>query len=174
MLSANVDTGVILTYIQNSAIPYNPEASELIALRNHGAATEVLTALLHRGDEVRVQIAQSLSFTNSTSAPLSYDESLETPYPTYPYGYPEPDDAASPNTYYSLSWPWLCPSPVYHRARPVWSGEGGGHEGHFDPAPYEEKSKAASSVAPAVPEQHANAVALHARGIHKAKGGRSR
>src|SRR6516162_9415685 len=32
MLDANVDSGVILKYIENSAIAYNPDATELIAL----------------------------------------------------------------------------------------------------------------------------------------------
>src|SRR5208283_44014 len=39
MLDANIDAQVILAYIQNSPIAYNPEATELIALKDHGAST---------------------------------------------------------------------------------------------------------------------------------------
>ena len=64
MLDARVDAQVILAYIQNSPIPVNPDALELIALKDHGAPVEMLTALLHRGDELRLQMAQAQSAFN--------------------------------------------------------------------------------------------------------------
>jgi len=50
MLDAKVDEQVILAYIENSSMRYDPEATELIALKQHGASTTILTALLHHGD----------------------------------------------------------------------------------------------------------------------------
>src|SRR3974377_68764 len=41
MLDAKVSTEVLLAYIENSSIPYNPDATELIALKSHGASAEV-------------------------------------------------------------------------------------------------------------------------------------
>ena len=73
MLDAKVDAPVILAYIQNSPIPYNPEATELIALKEHGASTEMLMALLHHGDELRLQLAQAQSAVNPPPAAPAYD-----------------------------------------------------------------------------------------------------
>jgi hypothetical protein len=50
MLAAEIGAQVILAYIQNSPIPYNPEATELVTLKEHGASTELLVALLRHGD----------------------------------------------------------------------------------------------------------------------------
>jgi hypothetical protein len=178
LLDAKVDEGVILAFIQNSSTAYNPEATELIALRDHGTSTEILTALLHHGAELRLQMAQSQGGATSTPSP-AYDQTLETSSPTYPYGYPESDDVASPNTYYSLSWPWLCPVPVYHRPRPSGSREGG------DPvtrvggsSPGEANGAASVAQAPgsaSIPNpRHPNAVPSHDSTGHRARGARSR
>ena len=52
--------------------PYNPEATELIALKDHGASTETLVALLHHGDELRLQLAQAQSPANPPPAAPAY------------------------------------------------------------------------------------------------------
>ena len=72
LLDAKVDAPVILAYIQNSPIPYNPEATELIALKDHGASTETLVALLHHGDELRLQLAHAQSAANPPPAAPAY------------------------------------------------------------------------------------------------------
>jgi hypothetical protein len=38
----------------------NPEAAELVALKDHGVSTELLMALLPRGDELRLRLAIGL------------------------------------------------------------------------------------------------------------------
>src|SRR5690349_2940934 len=40
MLDAQMDAQVILSYVQNSLIAYNPSATELISLKEHGASAE--------------------------------------------------------------------------------------------------------------------------------------
>ena len=87
LLDAKVDAPVILAYIQNSPIPYNPEATELIALKDHGASTETLVALLHHGDELRPQLAQAQSAANLRPAAPAYTYPPAVAYPPSPYGY---------------------------------------------------------------------------------------
>src|ERR1022692_1583263 len=83
LLDAKVDGPVILAYIQNSPIPYNPEAIELIALKEHGASTEAMVALLHRGDELRLQLARAQSWANPPAAAPAYDSAAQVAYPAY-------------------------------------------------------------------------------------------
>jgi hypothetical protein len=64
LLEAKMDAQVIRVYIQNSPIPYNPDGAELIALKEHGASTESLRALLHHRDELRLPMAQAQSAAN--------------------------------------------------------------------------------------------------------------
>ena len=87
MLDAKVDGQVILAYIQNSPIPYNPEVTELIALKDHGASTETLVALLHHGDELRLKMAQAQSAANPAPVAPAYDYPPGAANPPYPYGY---------------------------------------------------------------------------------------
>jgi len=106
LLDAKVDAPVILAYIQNSAIPYNPEATELIALTEHGALTETLVALLHRGDELRLQLAQAQSAANPPPADSAYDYPPAASYPPYPYDYSDASYAPYPATDYSYASGW--------------------------------------------------------------------
>jgi hypothetical protein len=106
MLDAKVDAQVILTYIQNSPIPYNPDATELIALKEHGASTELLVALLHRGDELRPQMAQTRSAVNPPAAAPAYDYPPAAAYPPYPYDYSDASYAPYPATDYSYAYAW--------------------------------------------------------------------
>src|ERR1035441_5447902 len=107
MVDAKVDAPVILAYIQNSTIPYNPEAAELVALKEHGASTELLMALLHRGDELRLRLAQAQSTANIPSAAPAYGYVPEAVYPAYPYESPDGSDAQYPATddSYGYGWP---------------------------------------------------------------------
>ncbi len=106
MLDAQVEAQVILAYIQNSPIPFDPEATELIALKEHGGSTELLMALLHHGDELRLQLAQAQSAVNPPTAAAAYDYAPEMAYPAYPYGYPDSSYAPYPATYYSYAYGW--------------------------------------------------------------------
>ena len=107
MVDAKVNAPVILAYIQNSTIPYNPEAAELVALKDHGASTELLMALLHRGDELRLRLAQAQSTANIPPAAPAYGYVPEAVYPAYPHDSPDGSDAQYPATddSYGYGWP---------------------------------------------------------------------
>ncbi len=106
MLDAKVDAQVIMAYIQNSPIPYDPDAAELIALKEHSAPTELLVALLHHGDELRLQLAQAQSAANPPPAAPAYDYAPEAAYPPYSSDYPDASYAPYPTTYYSYGYAW--------------------------------------------------------------------
>jgi len=106
MLDAQVDAPLILAYIQNSPIRFNPAATELIALKEHGASTEILMALLHHGDELRLQLAQAQSAANPPPAAPAYDYAPEAAYPPYSSDYPDASYAPYPTTYYSYGYAW--------------------------------------------------------------------
>ena|SRR5579862_651985 len=106
MLDAKVDAQIVIAYIQNSSIPYNPEAMELIALRDHGAPVEMLTALLHRGDELRLLLAQAQSRSNPAPAASVYDYAPEAASSAYTPDYPDSSNVPYPFTYYNYANGW--------------------------------------------------------------------
>jgi len=151
MLEAKVDAQVILAYIQNSAIPYNPEATELVALKEHGASTATLLALLHRGDELRLQLAQAESSVDPPSAPLTSGYVPETAYPPYPNYDSDSSDVPYPPTYYGYGagWPWayrpnvrITVHPPYEDSQEHARAPGGGRTGPF--TPHSDGSRASS------------------------------
>jgi hypothetical protein len=106
LLDAKVDAQVIFAYIQNSPIPYNPEATELVALKEHGASTEMMVALLHHGDELRLQMVRAQGAANLPPVAPSYDLPPQAANPPYPSDYPAVADAPYPATCYSYGTGW--------------------------------------------------------------------
>ncbi len=127
LLDAKVDAQVILAYIQHSPIPYNPDAMELIAVQEHGASTELLIALLHHGDELRLPLAQPQSAVNPPLAAPAYEDGPEAAHPAYPYSSPDSSEAPYPATDDSEAsgWPWVyLPSISIGGFWPVWYAQG--------------------------------------------------
>lgn len=118
MLDAKVEVQVILAYIQNSSIPYNPDATELIALKEHGASAEMLTALLHRGDELRLQLAQAQSTANPPAAAPAYDYAPEPAYPETPSPAPVEAPYSATDYTYANGWPWVYWASGCNRYQP--------------------------------------------------------
>jgi hypothetical protein len=157
MLDAKVDGQVILAYIQNSPIPYNPEVTELIALKDHGASTETLVALLHHGDELRLKMAQAQSAANPAPVAPAYDYPPAAANPPYPYGYDDSSYAPYPAASYSYGYGWPVAYWPYWYAHGRYyphSGYGyhaGGSSAHRNwasaarPTPYAPQSVAAPS-----------------------------
>ena len=127
LVDAKVDAEVIRSYVKNSPTAYNPSATEIIALKDHGVAPEVLTAMLQRGAEVRAQSMQAAQAAQQASpeaaAPYApdYDYGTQPVYPNYPYTYPVSSyvypsyDYAYPGYSYGWSdygygWPYYWPS----------------------------------------------------------------
>lgn len=193
MLDAKVDGQVILAYIQNSAIPYNPEATELIALKDHGASTETLMALLHHGDELRLQMAQAQSAINPPPAAPPYDYGPEAAYPPYPDGYPDSSYAPYPATDYSYVyggplayWPSVSVSrgwPEYPHGRFSAHHRDGHHAedgGHWNWASAAPPTPHASQSVSAPSRERMSSPAVHSGGSRDSghpggrSGGRSR
>src|SRR5437870_5084594 len=93
LVDAKVDVTVIKTYIKNSPTAYNPNASEIIALKQRGVGDDIMTTLIQRGGEVRGQ-AMQIGRTPASTAPAvpygntaAYDYGAPQPYP-YADGYP--------------------------------------------------------------------------------------
>lgn len=106
MVDAKVDPTVIKAFIQNATTTFNPSASDLIALKNHGVPDDILTAMLERGAQVRTQIAQALQ-KQAPPAP-SYEAappSVAAPAPeaAYPADY---GSYAAPYGDYSYAYPY--------------------------------------------------------------------
>src|SRR2546422_6084589 len=80
MVDAKVDGTIIKAYIKNSPTAYNPNANEIIALKQRGVGDDIITTLIQRGGEVRAQAVQGAT-TPAASAPA-------VPYAnTATYGY---------------------------------------------------------------------------------------
>jgi hypothetical protein len=132
MVDAKVDPEVVKTYIQNSPTAYNPSATEIIALRDHGVGTDILTAMLQHGANVRAQAmraAPAAANPLDTQAPPgavnpyapAYDYRVQPASASYAYTYPDASYAYSSYAYaypsyyyggynYGSYWPWYWPS----------------------------------------------------------------
>src|SRR5262245_30867084 len=131
MAEANVGTRVILSFITNSQVAYNPTAGEILALKQRGVANEVVVALLERGAQMRVRIERSARAllseskspkqrSNENSHPLPPNSSVQSPLSTpalvylpYPLPiYPLYGQVTSFNNSYR----------TYYNGQPVYSG----------------------------------------------------
>ena len=127
LVDAKVDAEVIKTYIKNSPTAYNPNATEIIALKDRGVAPEILAAILQHGAEVRAQGMQPGQVAANPVAPQTgagavapyapaYDNGAQPVYPNYGYSYPVSSyvypsyDYANPGYSYGYSWPYCWPS----------------------------------------------------------------
>lgn len=66
MVEAGVSKDVIKTFIENSPVPYNLSASDLIALKSRGVTDDLTTALMKRGAVMRTQANQAVADPTST------------------------------------------------------------------------------------------------------------
>ena len=124
MVDAKVDPEVIKTYINNSPTAYNPSATEIIALKDRGVGSEILTAMMQHGAEVRAQSMRAAQAAGNPAAPgaanpyaPAYNNSPQPGYSPYSSTYPSasyvyPNYAYDyPGYYYGgynygYSWPW--------------------------------------------------------------------
>lgn len=101
---AGVDESVILTYIQNSGVGYNPTAQDIIQLREVGVSSQITASLMQRGSEVRQAAVEAQKQAQATApapapaqpapaytAPATYVAPASTVtyigYPNYAYSY---------------------------------------------------------------------------------------
>ena len=111
MADAKLDADVIRAFVKNSPTPYDPTVSEIIALKEHGLSSEIITALIERGGELRAQMAKARESKVVPAAQPPYPNAA-TPYPVEPsYGYDtaQPVYAAYPYPYPVYSYSYLYP-----------------------------------------------------------------
>ncbi len=88
MVQAKVDPEVILAYIKNSPVPYNPGAGEIIALKARGVPQDILAALLEHGAELRTKsLAPAQTPAYPPGPPAGPPAPPPSMYPSYG-GYP--------------------------------------------------------------------------------------
>ena len=116
MVDAKVDAGVIKAYIKNSTVPYHPTATDIIALKDRGVGDDIVTALIHRGGEVRAAEAAAIQPDSpapyrtapaygTSVAPPSYPYVLSDYYNYADYGYPWYSSYGYPYSYSWYGWP---------------------------------------------------------------------
>ncbi|MCX6928145.1 MAG: hypothetical protein NT154_33780, partial [Verrucomicrobia bacterium] len=86
MVDAKVDPEVIKTYIKSAPTAYNPSATEIIALKDHGVGPEVLTAMLQRGAELRAQAMRPSPTVPNSAGPQAIPGAANPYAPVYDYG----------------------------------------------------------------------------------------
>ena len=140
MMDGKIDPAVIETYIQNSNIAYYPNADEILQLHKAGVPSQLITALIRRGTELRGQQAQAYREMQeklaqprpstvaaviepaAPSAPMVVPQAEYNYYTSPSYNYP----AYSYGGYYpAYSYGWTLPfysSFYYQSSRPFHSG----------------------------------------------------
>lgn len=152
MVQSGVDESVVLTYIKASPGPFQPDANEIVKVRDAGVSPTVINAMLQRGNELRQadtqnQATQVASTTyNQPTTQIVY----ASPTPAYVepvYVEPAPVSTVvyigggySYATHQRLSPYWTFPRPsysysthyygnYYSRCAPRFSYGGGFHGG---------------------------------------------
>ncbi|HXT42131.1 MAG TPA: hypothetical protein VN887_19135 [Candidatus Angelobacter sp.] len=126
MSQGGVETDVILNYIENSNVPYHPNADEVVRLHDLGVPPQIITALIRHGAKVQQQAAAAYAQNqqrtteeakaaaatgNTNSAPV-----YTAPAVTYNYVYPDYAYGSYPVYTYPAfySYPRYCySSPFY-------------------------------------------------------------
>src|SRR5437879_9410443 len=91
LFDAGVDKSVIVAYINNSSVAYRLTASEIIALKDHGVPSEIVTVMLQHNAELKTQQGSNQSQTAAYNQPPAATAPYATPpvYPAYDYSYPQ-------------------------------------------------------------------------------------
>lgn len=104
---AGVEEGVILAFIQNSPVAYRPSAQEILALRESGISSPILTAVLQHGAELRQRTAeappQPAAPAPAGANPPAVPEPTRVQPSTVYYGDPAAYSVTSPTVVYASS-----------------------------------------------------------------------
>ncbi|HEU0011748.1 MAG TPA: hypothetical protein VFT34_18170 [Verrucomicrobiae bacterium] len=128
LTKAGIEEPVILSFIKCSEVAYQPTAQELIKLRELGVSGTVVTALLHRGEELRQRAAQpqkqQAQPAPAAEAPQAAPQVASPPEPSRVYyASPAAYSVASPSVVYVPSYSYSyypsygyggCYSPSYY------------------------------------------------------------
>jgi hypothetical protein len=144
MADAKLDADVIKAFIKNSSTPYDPTVPEIIALKEHGLSSEILTVVIERGGEVRAQMAKARQgnaapytqppYPNAPApyapAPANDYDTAQPVYAAYPYPYPV---YSYSYLYPGYSWWYNCGYPWRYCSSSLSFGFYGRHHGYFYP-----------------------------------------
>jgi hypothetical protein len=119
LLDAKLDAAVIKAYIGNTAITYNPSATELIVLQQHGAGADTLIALMQRAAEAGARTSPALPTAPSAAFVPVYRYAPQMVYQAAPENDASPGEASYPTNYEASAG-----SPVYYAAPAYYSGVG--------------------------------------------------
>jgi hypothetical protein len=119
MLDAGVDGTVVREYIRTSPVPFNLNATEIIAMKDKGIPSDIITGMLQRSGELRgtstgAPVAPSSGESAAAPSyaaggvPMVNQEPLDQPpYPYYPDAYPlYTYPAYSYSAWYGCGYPW--------------------------------------------------------------------
>ncbi|MHB8523030.1 MAG: DUF6600 domain-containing protein [Limisphaerales bacterium] len=93
LAQAGVEPDVLLAYVENSEVTYNPTADELVYLHDVGISPSVVTALVQHGNQLRNQAAPPALASHQAGPSESAGATAVAPAVAYHLGYP----AASPS-----------------------------------------------------------------------------
>jgi hypothetical protein len=109
MHKAGVDASVLMAFVQNSPVAYHPSAKEIIYLRDQGLSSEIISALLRRGGELRDRAAEAAREERSRTAPAPAP--VAPPAPASPA--PPQAAASTPVVVYANSTYPVYTTPTY-------------------------------------------------------------
>lgn len=114
LAQAGVEQDVLLAYVENSQVAYNPTADELVYLHDVGIQPKIVTAIIQQGNLLRDQAAKAAlaAAGNQTTPPASL-----APPPTPAAESPVPPTAPNAAPAYNPGYP--PESPSYNVAAPA-------------------------------------------------------
>ncbi len=103
MTEAKIDPETIKAFVRNSPTAYNPNVNEIIMLKDHGVSSDIITAMIQHGGEIRARAAQMMA---ATQQPNYQNVPPSSPYPNPAYApqqvqpmYPDSSYAYPDNSY---------------------------------------------------------------------------
>ncbi len=80
MTAAKIDPEVIKAYVRNSSTAYNPTVNEIIGMKDNGVSSEIITAMIQHGGEIRAQAPRA---PQPAPAPYGTQPTYSTTAPAY-------------------------------------------------------------------------------------------
>jgi hypothetical protein len=135
MVEQGVAPDVILSFVENSSVAYSPSAADILYLHERGVPSQVITAVIRRGGELRANASRMYAENQNRNAVapakagnsnqnISAAASMTQPAVSYVYNYPQPYPVYVPVTYPIYSSSYALPSysiystyayrPFYH------------------------------------------------------------
>lgn len=143
MMEQGVDASVIQSYVENSTVPYNPTSDDILYLHERGVGSQIITAVIRHGNELRQEQAKTyreqqnrmaaattpVASATSSQVAATGPTVISQPPGSYSYYYSYPQPVYIPATYPVYSYSYALPSYSlysYYAYRPFYSYYGCG------------------------------------------------